>query len=247
MDMTQKKKSFGWVIVVLIGLALAAAAALYLLVLRPAQERKAFIAAYGQEAYDTFGVVKTGETVLFGAYEQDGDLSNGAEPLEWNVLTVQDGRALLLSRYGLDCKPYYDEYTDVTWEESTVRAWLNDEFLHTAALNAEKIAVTTVTDVENQYHTVVGNPTQDRIFLLSRTELEQYLPAEKAQVCEGTAYCFAQGAYKKNGVCWWWLRSPGINENDALYVYLSGGVNGSGIRVDTKNMAVRPAMWVELK
>lgn len=33
-----------------------------------------------------------GETIQFGIYEQDGDSSNGSEPIEWDVLaTDEDG------------------------------------------------------------------------------------------------------------------------------------------------------------
>ena len=48
-----------------------------------------------------------GNIVAFGRYEQDNDLTNGPEPIEWIVLDVVDGektKALLLSKYGLDAK-----------------------------------------------------------------------------------------------------------------------------------------------
>ena len=46
--------------------------------------------------------------VTFGHYEQDNDLSNGPEEIEWIVLDFdeKDHKALLISRYGLDAKPY---------------------------------------------------------------------------------------------------------------------------------------------
>lgn len=53
----------------------------------------------------------TGQLVRFGSYEQDNDTSNGKEPIEWIVLSVDEeqGRALLLSRYVLDRIPLYDK------------------------------------------------------------------------------------------------------------------------------------------
>ena len=74
-----------------------------------------------------------GNVVTFGHYEQDADESNGPEPIEWIVLDVQDGKALLLSKYVLDAKPYYTEGTDITWETCTLRTWLNNYFLNNAS------------------------------------------------------------------------------------------------------------------
>ena len=47
-----------------------------------------------------------GSSVYFGSYEQDNDTEDGAEPIEWLVLAVDNDKALLLSRYALDCQPY---------------------------------------------------------------------------------------------------------------------------------------------
>lgn len=52
---------------------------------------------------------RVGDTVIFGQYEQDGNLDNGSEPIAWQVLDVQGGKALLMSRYALDCLPFHDE------------------------------------------------------------------------------------------------------------------------------------------
>lgn len=61
-----------------------------------------------------------GNIVTFGCYEQDNNLSNDAEAIEWIVLDVQDKKCLLLSKYGLDAKPYNAEYTATTWEKCTI-------------------------------------------------------------------------------------------------------------------------------
>ncbi|MBQ5539651.1 MAG: hypothetical protein IIU03_05350, partial [Bacteroidales bacterium] len=111
--------------------------------------------------------VKAGSIITMGHYEQDGDLSNGAEAIEWQVLAVEDGRTLVISRYGLDAKPYNEEDSSVTWETSTLRAWLNGEFYNSAFSSAEKgpIQQITVKNTDNStYGTKGGNDTTDRIF-----------------------------------------------------------------------------------
>ena len=41
---------------------------------------------------------QVGDTVVFGHYEQDNDLSNGKEPIEWIVVTRYGNRYLLISK-----------------------------------------------------------------------------------------------------------------------------------------------------
>ena len=42
--------------------------------------------------------------------------------------------------------------------------------------------------------------------------------------------------------CWWWLRSPGNNQNNAANVNNDGDVNDNGNNVNNDNNAVRPAL-----
>ena len=66
--------------------------------------------------------MQIGDMITFGRYPQDAD---GRElPIEWQVLDVQDGRALLLSRYILDVQPYAEPGGSLFWGESHLRAWL---------------------------------------------------------------------------------------------------------------------------
>ena len=42
-----------------------------------------------------------GRYILFGHFEQDDNISNGSEPIEWLVLSSDEDTLWLLSRYGL--------------------------------------------------------------------------------------------------------------------------------------------------
>ena len=115
--------------------------------------------------------------ILMGHYEQDGNLDNGPEPIEWIVIAEEDGKLLVMSRYILDGVPYHTEYTDVTWETCALRAFLNDDFYNTAfdADEQARILTTTVTNPDNARMSVPGgNDTEDKIFLLSMEEVEKY-------------------------------------------------------------------------
>lgn len=193
-----------------------------------------------------------GDTVLFGEYEQDNNTSNGKEDVEWLVLEVKDGKALVVSKYALDCKQYNTSNTDVTWETCTLRKWLNNDFINAAFSSYEKAMIPTVTVSADKNSTNPGNATQDQVFLLSITEANKYFGSDSARQCKPTDYAFANGAYVNsvNGNCGWWLRSPGVTQysaHSAAYVHNSGGVYESGSDVDIGTSAVRPAMWISLE
>lgn len=192
-----------------------------------------------------------GDTVFFGAYEQDNNTSNGKEDVEWLVLEVKDGKALVVSKYALDCKQYNTSNTNVTWETCTLRKWLNTDFINSAFSSDEKAKIPTVTvsaDENPDYSTNPGNATQDQVFLLSITEANKYFGSDSARQCKPTDYAFANGAYVNsvNGNCWWWLRSPGVTQDSAAYVHSSGDVYEPGSDVDIGTSAVRPAMWITM-
>lgn len=195
---------------------------------------------------------KAGDYVVFGTYEQDNDTSNGKEDIEWLVLEVKDGKALVISKYALDCKPYNTSYTDTTWETCTLRKWLNNDFINTAFFGDEKAMIPTVTvpaDENPEYSANPGNATQDQVFLLSITEANKYFNSNGARQCEPTDYAVANGAWefdRDSGNCDWWLRSHGSSQRAAAFVRSDGGVHNGGYRVDEDICAVRPALWVNL-
>jgi len=48
---------------------------------------------------------------------------------DWRVLDVQNNRALIITENIIERRPYNVELDDVTWETSTLRRYLNGEFL----------------------------------------------------------------------------------------------------------------------
>ncbi len=197
-------------------------------------------------------VVNVGDYITFGKYEQDNNLSNGAEDIEWLVLARDGDKALIISKYALDCQLYNEECKAITWAECTLRAWLNDEFYNTAFLETEKaqIHTTTVLNKANDTcGTYGGIDTHDKVFLHSIDEAYEYFRSDGARECKPTPYAVANGAYvnNSNGNCWWWLRASGNHQHDAASVYIDGGVDDYGYRVDSYDVAVRPSMWINLE
>lgn len=185
-------------------------------------------------------------TIAFGRYPQASKNENAL--IEWLVLKNDGSKALLTSKYALDCQRYNTSGTDVTWETCTLRGWLNGSFINSAfsAEEQKQILHTTVTVDRSPYRTNPGNNTKDRVFLLSIAEAQKYFGSKSVRQCQGTVYCFAQGAYKVgDGYCLWRLRSPGSSGCTA-YVYNDGSINEYGYPVDEGTIAVRPALWIDL-
>lgn len=194
------------------------------------------------------------ETVLFGSYEQDGDAANGKEPIEWLVLARDGDKALLLSKYALDHQsfmPFYEPVTEpFTWESCSLRQWLNSTFLN-AAFSAEEqrrlLTTTVITAPGGRKGSENPFTTEDRVFLLSDTEVYAYFSSEAATVTDYTAYALSEDPWAGNATApapaIWWLRTTdGGNHPDS--VYTRGGV-GEGAR-SYEGEYVRPAIWVDM-
>lgn len=197
---------------------------------------------------------KEPETVLFGSYEQDGDAASGKEPIEWLVLARDGDKALLLSKYALDHQsfmPFYEPVTEpFTWESCSLRQWLNSTFLN-AAFSAEEqrrlLTTTVITAPGGRKGSENPFTTEDRVFLLSDTEVYAYFSSEAATVTDYTAYALSEDPWAGNATApapaIWWLRTTdGGNHPDS--VYTRGGV-GEGAR-SYEGEYVRPAIWVDM-
>ncbi|MCR5205918.1 MAG: DUF6273 domain-containing protein [Lachnospiraceae bacterium] len=185
--------------------------------------------------------------VVFGAIENE----SGSDPLEWQVLEYDEknNKALLLSRYLVTEKPYmyvgnYHSEDGITWAESTIRTYLNDEFYNSAFTKEEQSLIKKV-KIKNKDNkktkTKGGKNTSDRIFLLSLSEVEKYFEAKSLESDSDSRLC----RFKNGEVNEWWLRSPGISQDSVSYVYEDGSVRGNYYKGN--NAGVRPAMWIELQ
>ena len=163
----------------------------------------------GEDDSEALGVTyKVGDIIRFGHYEQDGNLENGKEEIEWEVLKAESDRVLVVSKYALDCKPFNTNDISVTWETCTLRNWLNNDFKNAAFTSEEQAKIPTVT-VENKKHprysADAGNDTNDQIFCLSLEETEIYFGDyssyehmsgyKQSLICPPTQYAENNGAY----------------------------------------------------
>lgn len=132
--------------------------------------------------------VQAGDYLVFGHYDQDNNKRNPPEPVEWQVLDVKDGKAMIISRHGLEVCQYDRLFYYPTWEKSQVRRWLNSTFLNKIFTAEEQacVEITHLVTLDNSlwvdYRKATGRDyeevndvceTDDMLFLLSTEEVLQ--------------------------------------------------------------------------
>ena len=170
------------------------------------------------------------------------------EPIKWRVLHYENSEAFLLADAILDSQPYHSENEEIDWEKSSIRAWLNNEFINKAFSNEENKAINTVELVNkdnSKYGTQGGKNTSDKLFLLSLSEVDETEESKeygfwdkKTRKCKNDN--FSEETY------FWWLRSPGNSSHDAAGVYYYGWVFGYGYDVQEPAGGIRPALYLNL-
>lgn len=146
----------------------------------------------------------------------------------WYVTEKSDGVCTLLCQGPVAERPYNDSKADITWENCSLRRWLNEDFYNSGFANNEKELIETThyafTEGDSTYETDCGNDTDDKVYLFSYTEANS--------VSDDIRGCGID----------WWLRSPGKEQSDAVYI-LGRAANLMGRSVEYAN-GVRPAIRV---
>ena len=156
------------------------------------------------------------------------DMDHDPEQPNRHTLTLQM-RDVLLGFYRFDPSQPGAPWGRNEWESSSIRRWLNGDFLggFTAEERAAMIGVDKLT-----YNTSSGKVerTHDKLFLLSCTEVG-FTPGEYIQE-EGAAYPYFTGDESRRKVDsdgdarYWWLRSPNPgNANHVRNVNPDGALN----------------------
>lgn len=203
---------------------------------------------------------KKEQYISIGNYPQTADGSDHT-PIEWQILEWNGKKVLLISRYGLAVQCYHMKEKGVTWKECTLRTWMNDTFLKEAFTLKERAAIQTT----NVYNSAGrnrgsqgmndGSSTQDKLFLLSCAEANQYLNIKNNKKNDTrlraapTAYAVECGAYISSkdqtaddkAAGQWWLR-----QHSCVEIIDTDGMHHTKA-ADQRDVCVRPALWVDLE
>ena len=182
--------------------------------------------------------------IWFGTYPQNDKNGIQYEPIKWKVINSNSNEAFLVSDKILDKKNYNDVKIEITWENSTIRGWLNGDFKNTAFTTAEVTGI-----VDKTIQTPGQNDTTDKIFLLSKNEAETYLSSSAERITTSTAYGYNESATEVQNK-WWWLRDRGNmggGTGVAVTVTNTGFVWVAGVDVNVGHwIGTRPALCFNL-
>ena len=204
------------------------------------------VALMGKKIANDVYALEEGDTFEFGKYMQERD-SEKKQPIKWIVLEKGDGgySALLLSEEVLAHMPFNKSAkSGTTWENSSLRKWLNDDFLKSAFSKDEQkmIAKSYVSAEKNNKFPErdAGNDTEDKLYVLSIQEMQTYRPYSNEKGYETWFQPISQTDYSygvlsnisgnmfherneelapiyEDAEYTAWLRNPGRDENTMTY------------------------------
>lgn len=195
---------------------------------------------------------KVGDTIKFGMFD--------GRQIEWSVLEVNADNILVLSKIGLELRPYNAIKKAISWEACDLRRYLNGEFISKCFDENEQELIVSANLAGDNEKSKGNNDIWDKVFLLSEYEAEKIFENENARKCGVSSYVTHQmnAQLKKINISdsndrvmyelstrWWWLRSTAYSDDCAMIVTEDGYIDKEGIDVDV-DVTVRPAMWVKM-
>ncbi|WP_274967706.1 DUF6273 domain-containing protein [Succinimonas amylolytica] len=190
---------------------------------------------FSDEAWGGGGVAR-GSTVTLGRYRWKGN--PGGEPLSWTALWSDSGETLVVSAVGVAFRPLDDtDRNDLTWENSSLRGWLNTDFYNETFSDAEKLRI---------LEKPLGGTSpvlRDRVFCLSSAMVLMWFGGELDRKCPRASW-LSENA--ENSSCYgtWWLRTPGAFPGSMARVNSLGELDSYGYRAGAAGVLVRPALWL---
>lgn len=176
-----------------------------------------------------------GNIIEFGSLEQDNNVYDGVEPIEWIILSREGDNLLMMAYKVLECKQYNKTWTATNWEQSSVRLYLNSEFLNGFTGEEKSMLLTEMTGVD------IG--VNDKVFLFSAEEAVKYC----GEYIRGgvTKLGTAMGVWTDDsGNAWWWLRD--CRNDSAQLVRSDGSVETDGYFVNYGHAGIRPVIRISI-
>ena len=202
-----------------------------------------------------FQNLQVGDVIKFGEYEQDNNLENGKEAIDWIVLDVKDNQAFLISKQCLEVMQFAVQEGPglIFWEESDVYRWLNSDFLNSAFSENLQDCIIQVPLIsagkDSNGHAEVGKESLNYIFVLDEPEYNTYkylsMTNNDGVPAYVQAYYMDTNEYSDKYKGWWLrdVRYSIVGESRAKYVDETGFVDS--VHCNNLHM-VRPAMRIDL-
>lgn len=161
------------------------------------------------------------------------------EKIKWRVLNIYGDRMNVMSDIGLDCQKF-DEETNI-WEDSVLRAWMNETFYNRAFTAEEKTDIIEISqDIGKVHIPAAAMVTEGGFPSHEKSSNSRKLNASDFSRQMGTSI-------DPHNHCNWWLRTPGIWPASAACVGANGDVFTQGNDVYHDMVACVPALYIDYK
>ena len=166
--------------------------------------------------------------------------------IEWYCLVKDDGKALIWAKEPIEERIFG---SNNVWQTSTLRTYLNGDWLESTTVLKEKAVETDIT-TRSQINATDWITTSDKVFLLSEADL--FGTFDRTTTTDTRDYTYGnsiivpdENMRKFTGGSYVWLRSPSYAVGRVAYVTTSGALV-SNYSIVMGALGVRPALWVSL-
>ncbi len=169
-----------------------------------------------------------GHTVQFGSY--------ASEPLKWYVVNKNGNELTLLAKNIVEEKSFDEDSRNVSWNDCSLRSWLNNDFLNTAFSGDEKAMLS---EINGDY---VRVPSSKEIYtILEKLNVEYMMAAPTKYAYKLGIYTYnpldhvikctdwGSSGYSETAFGCWWLSDNGPLQGTAAFVNEFGNVMATGM------------------
>ena len=177
------------------------------------------------------------KTFVFGEYEQDNNIENGKEPIEWIVLENNDGEIYAISKYVLDVQPF----NKVNSRNCTLDDWLETTFAQNAFDSTYLQMVTRVEILNVDYFKKDIIEGEKEAQIRNMASLTPYALSLCPEDCIDASY--GDGCYA------WWVFTGDLEDSERSDTIFAPAIctkthGTNDFNPVTELNGVRPAIWL---
>lgn len=203
------------------------------------------------------GEFEAGDIIQLGKYPQNRFNNDEHQMLEWVILDIVGTKAIAITEECIDVKKYDESDEMLSWNETSLRNWLNEEFYKNTFSDKEKESIV-LRDVKTRKtydpnDEIKPKPefgceydhSNDYVTVLSEEEVIQYMPEPEDRMAKLSGYAFnikASCNYERYGI---WLTRMQKSDIGILNVVMPWG-ECEQVSFDEYKCSVRPVIMIDL-
>ena len=159
------------------------------------------------------------------------------EPLVWETEDMSNEIAVLVANRGIDSRAFNDCEMDNNWDSSTIKEWLNNDFLYTAFNDEE----------QKNLCTLDGKDEYEKVFLMDKVFDKAYRKNKKGAILSSD-YFKCIGGMGDRAISSYWITDKDVDgsKKEATVIYPGTEQGLASKYVDCTLVAVLPKIILKL-